>query len=254
MSIDYVARLKGSNNPNHKGVNKVCAVCGNTYLNYNKESQYCSHKCRDRARWGSVSDITERHKKRALKRKESNKIKDVIGESCRIHTVFCGDCNKLFMHQRKIKYCKHCGDKRKTDNLKRLSESQNKKILKNCILCGSPFNTPPSMSNRKFCSSKCKAQGIYNANWKGGITPINSVLRKTENQINWRISVFERDNYTCCFCGQKGGNLHADHIKPFALFPELRLDINNGRTLCKDCHKKTDSYLRNRKREYYEKQ
>lgn len=58
----------------------------------------------------------------------------------------------------------------------------------------------------------------------------------------WRKSVFERDNYTCIECGQIGGILNADHIKAFSLFPDLRFDIKNGRTLCVNCHKKTDSY------------
>lgn len=64
--------------------------------------------------------------------------------------------------------------------------------------------------------------------------------------IEWkhkRELIFKRDNFTCVICkDSKGGNLEADHIKDFALFPNLRLDINNGRTLCKSCHRKTDNY------------
>ena len=52
----------------------------------------------------------------------------------------------------------------------------------------------------------------------------------------------ERDNYTCQICGTRGGDLEADHIKPFAYYPDIRFELSNGRTLCKPCHRKTDTY------------
>lgn len=79
-------------------------------------------------------------------------------------------------------------------------------------------------------------------NWKGGVTPINEKIRKSMEYRLWRTAVFERDNYTCVWCGEKGIYLHADHIKPFAYFPELRFAIDNGRTLCKECHQTTETY------------
>jgi hypothetical protein len=89
-------------------------------------------------------------------------------------------------------------------------------------------------------------EGLHN-NYKGGITPINHQIRCSLEYRLWRESVFERDNWTCVWCGERGGRLNADHIKPFAYFPELRFAIDNGRTLCESCHKKTDSYLKNLK-------
>lgn len=85
--------------------------------------------------------------------------------------------------------------------------------------------------------------GERNNNWKGGITEENHKLRNSIEYRLWRESVFARDSWTCQECGQSGGNLNADHIKPFALFPELRFAIDNGLTLCVPCHKKTPSYL-----------
>jgi len=78
--------------------------------------------------------------------------------------------------------------------------------------------------------------------WKGGITPAYRAIRNTVEYRLWRESVFKRDNYTCIWCGQIGGRLNADHIKSFRDYPELRFAIDNGRTLCEECHKKTDNY------------
>lgn len=86
-------------------------------------------------------------------------------------------------------------------------------------------------------------RGEKNPNWKGGTygTERHTLMGRIE-YINWRKQVFERDNYTCQFCGIRGGKLNADHIIPYAADKTKALDLNNGRTLCIPCHKKTDTW------------
>lgn len=90
---------------------------------------------------------------------------------------------------------------------------------------------------RKWC------RGKNHYNWQGGKTSAGQTIRNSYQMKEWRKLVFERDRFTCQSCGKNGGELEADHIKPFAHFPELRLELSNGRTLCKECHKKTDTYM-----------
>lgn len=87
-------------------------------------------------------------------------------------------------------------------------------------------------------------RGSDHYNWKGGVTTEHETARKSMSYKRWRREVYERDNHTCVLCGEKGTgkNLNADHIKPFSLFPDLRFDVDNGRTLCVTCHKKTPTY------------
>jgi 5-methylcytosine-specific restriction endonuclease McrA len=95
--------------------------------------------------------------------------------------------------------------------------------------------------------------------WNGGTNTVKNHIRKCSEYKNWRKRIFERDNYTCVFCNAKNGSgksvyLEADHyptefmvlIKKFdinsykeAVDCSALWDINNGRTLCRNCHKKT---------------
>lgn len=139
------------------------------------------------------------------------------------------------------------GKKFSQEYRKKLSDSHKTKNFgekPKCRECG--------IQLKKFHSKYCKEhvlnylpRGEKHPLWKGGITPINEKIRKSREYRLWRKAVFERDNYQCIFGGKEHGNkLNADHIKPFSQFPELRFAIDNGRTLCFDCHKKTDTWGR----------
>lgn len=86
--------------------------------------------------------------------------------------------------------------------------------------------------------------GKNNHFWRGGKTGATTSARMSLEYKIWRRGVFERDNWTCIWCGWRGNKLNADHIKPFCDFPELRFALDNGRTLCVPCHKKTDTFGR----------
>lgn len=51
----------------------------------------------------------------------------------------------------------------------------------------------------------------------------------------WGKEIKKRDNLMCQIC-YTSNNLHAHHIKPKSLFPDLAYDIDNGITLCDNCH------------------
>lgn len=63
----------------------------------------------------------------------------------------------------------------------------------------------------------------------------NSGGRNSPQYRNWRTEVLKRDNFTCQKCGKRGA-LHVHHIKHWADNVKYRFDVENGITLCKDCH------------------
>lgn len=89
--------------------------------------------------------------------------------------------------------------------------------------------------------------------WKGGISAVHLLVRKSINYCKWRKEVFQRDNYTCQHCNARGGRLEAHHIKLFskilkenniityedAMNCEELCNLDNGQTLCIECHNDT---------------
>lgn len=116
-----------------------------------------------------------------------------------------------------------------------------------CQECGEVYRARRGSKGEKFCSRKCqhinhgKKRGKDAPNWQGGKTREKQIFRARVEYRDWRREVFVRDGWTCQDCGTKTGLgkavfLHAHHLKESSKYPELRLVVGNGLTLCKPCH------------------
>jgi hypothetical protein len=95
--------------------------------------------------------------------------------------------------------------------------------------------------------------GPLAGNWRGGKTIVRKMIPAIDLYKIWRSSVFERDNWTCQTCRERGCYIEAHHIVPLAIIIDryklktrndcincLALwDLNNSVTLCFDCHNLT---------------
>ena len=139
---------------------------------------------------------------------------------------------------------------------------------------GKPNNSPTKFKKGQTSPNKGKILwwmiGERNPNWRkfGEKHPcykeykvhrFYKIIRETFKYRQWRSDIFTRDEFSCVFCGKKGCELNADHFpKRFidiikehkivtlkqAIECEELWNINNGRTLCVDCHRKTDTWGR----------
>jgi len=184
----------------------------------------------------------------------------------------CGDrfipfgeyTNKKTGYSRKQKYCsKECWNKR------------NPKSTKICPVCNNSFDT--YIREKIYCSLECRNIGMRGkklsqetkdkmSKAKQGYMPVNIFLSgdkhpfwlkdrskvafiETPEYNKFRKRILKRDNYTCQHCGRRGKAgyrpiLDVHHIKSRKNYPNLALDESNCITLCRECHKKTNSYLK----------
>ena len=172
-----------------------------------------------------------------------------------------------------LRYYSHC---------KECEREYNRKLYPHkCSMCGKEYRTGRKNSvNCKDCYrtlvGEKGAKVLNSIDWKGSNNPMYGVHRygkenpnykedKTDEErilqrgilgySDWRKAVYERDSYTCVVCGDnEGGNLQAHHLNGYADFPQQRLDVDNGVTLCNKCHKKYHtqfSYFHSRKEDFY---
>jgi len=116
-----------------------------------------------------------------------------------------------------------------------------KEAYPRCVDCGKLLSTP-NYVRCDLCVRKYRV-GENHPNWKGGIS-------YEEYSVDWKsslkISIRERDHYTCQVCGEKQGDVthHVHHID----YIKTNCNPENLVTLCVKCHMKT-----NYNREYWKK-
>lgn len=190
---------------------KYCVQCGIEFNAHTIATKYCSRKC----------------------------YQDSRNQQVLCQCVFC---KKSFYEKQcrvadgRGKYCsKRCqNEHQKTKFLGKNNPHYTTGLIeKICLMCGKKFYVKNKNKNTsKYCSVLCKVKYTDK-----GITPLRVKMRSSTEQKQWVLNVFKRDHFTCQICGDNtGGNLEAHHIKLFSLYPEERLNLDNGVTLCTGCH------------------
>lgn len=180
--------------------------------------------------------------------------------------VHCKSCNKeLIRKPSDVRFNNFCNHTCYSIEKKKLWSDKNnprysggEKNYK-CLMCQNSFQAKGYGDTRlsKFCSHKCCGEyrsktyiGNNHHNWRDIGGRITKPIRSLKNYKLWRLSIFERDNYSCIECGSKE-KLHIHHLVNLAeivtdiiknkgklIYTDKRLfDINNGITLCINCHR-----------------
>lgn len=156
------------------------------------------------------------------------------------YTNKCPVCDKLFKAEKKSR---ECCSRKCSSHLKK-----NRVTLK-CEICNTPITRPVSQFKDRtyiYCSRECQHKG-WSKYFSGENSPVwdenitdeeRAERRKYPEYYEWRNSIYTRDDFSCVHCKDSaGGNLNAHHIFNYMEHRKLRLDIDNGITLCEVCHK-----------------
>lgn len=222
----YESKCKKCRNEARKKYSIMCDTCGTFFRTAVKQTKYCSRKCQG-----------------------ADRIKRVV-----VYCAYCGETKEVIPALKVINNRHYCNQDCRTKDLKvimrgELNPNYNR-IAKLCDGCGVEILVHPHrFKNLKhhFCSHNCYKSNIgryysgeNNPFWNPDLTDEERIRGRSYPEYNeWRLSVFESDGFTCRCCHDStSGNLQAHHIYNYSEHNDLKLDVINGITLCRACHKR----------------
>ena len=175
-------------------------------------------------------------KKRARPESYISKDCPVCGKSFTVH--------KIHIERGQGKYCSKSCARSGSPARKRT------RLMLACHLCGKQFDKhlseiKKSIGGLHFCSRDCWYEYNQLDNHYGYAGGQNE--RVNPDYLKWRKNVLKRDHGYCRLC-HSIDRLEAHHIHRFTTHTDLRWDVDNGLTLCHDCH----VGFRNHEEEYTE--
>jgi 5-methylcytosine-specific restriction endonuclease McrA len=175
----------------------------------------------------------------------------------------CEYCGKLFVPRKAVhRTCSYRCDQN-------ILYNQNKKPkvkiikkkwrIKRCGICGNKFKT--IRNNRMYCGEECQKKAGKNWNktnkkyksyrsskysmevaypnllekYQTKGFNFQSISEMNYERRKWSIGVKERDGYICQRCNNRD-DVKSHHIIPVSIDITKSLDLDNGITLCAECH------------------
>jgi hypothetical protein len=175
--------------------------------------------------------------------KPTSKLYEIDGLCCKCRSLLpenldklrktkeCPVCGKMIL--KSSDYCNRCSQ---LGELNRMYTDGHSVTTRTCEKCGKILS---NHTQQGFCNSCRDRSGSKGSNYRG--SHYSNRIYSTKEYLDWKLNVYERDNFTCKCCGSSGCKIDAHHIYPKSEFPDIVFDVSNGITLCKKCHYSTYS-------------
>lgn len=164
---------------------------------FENEECFCSTKCQSRYRDEKVTFICD----------------------------FCGEEDRKVPSQ--VNDRNFCSVECRTSFFTGENHGMSNRVSVSCDQCNSEITRPASHINEKnnFCNEDCYHKYLS-----------CNDDRNSNQAKKWRNKIRNRDNWTCQDCGEKRDNIEAHHIEKWRENEELRFCMDNGVSLCPECH------------------